>query len=92
MNKTEMIAEIALKTGLTKKDSEKALTAVFDAVAAELTKGEAVKLAGFGNFTVKERAERKARNPRTGEEITVPAAKVVQFRPAKALKDTVEGK
>lgn len=92
MNKTELIAEIAAKTGMTKKDSEKAVNAALDAVAEELKKGEAVKLAGFGNFTVKERAERQARNPRTGEEITVPAAKVVQFRPAKALKDTVEGK
>ena len=92
MNKTEIITEAALKAGITKKDTEKVLNAAMELIAAELTKGEAVKLAGFGNFTVKERAERQARNPRTGEEITVPAAKVVQFRPAKALKDIVEGK
>ncbi|MBQ6540606.1 MAG: HU family DNA-binding protein [Oscillospiraceae bacterium] len=91
MNKIELIAEIAAKTGLTKKDTEKAVSAAVDAISAELRNGGSVKVAGFGNFTVKEKAERKARNPRTGEEVIVPASKAVQFRPAKALKDTVEG-
>lgn len=89
MNKTELITETALKTGLTKKDTEKALNAAFELITAELAKGETVKLAGFGNLVVKERQERQSRNPRTGETITVAASKTVQFRPAKALKESL---
>ena len=89
MNKTELITETAVKTGLTKKDTEKALNAAIELITAELQKGETVKLAGFGNFVVKERAERQSRNPRTGEPVTVPASKAVQFRPAKALKESL---
>ena len=89
MNKTELIAETALKTGLTKKDTEKVLNAAFELITAELAKGETVKLAGFGNLIVKERPERQSRNPRTGETITVAASKTVQFRPAKALKESL---
>jgi DNA-binding protein HU-beta len=89
MNKTELITETALKTGLTKKDTEKALNAAFELMTAELAKGETVKLAGFGNLAVKERPERQSRNPRTGETITVAASKTVQFRPAKALKESL---
>ena len=89
MNKTELITETALKTGLTKKDTEKALNAAFELMTAELAKGETVKLAGFGNLVVKERPERQSRNPRTGETITVAASKTVQFRPAKALKESL---
>ena len=89
MNKTELITETALKTGLTKKDTEKALNAAFELITAELAKGETVKLAGFGNLVVKERPERQSRNPRTGETITVAASKTVQFRPAKALKESL---
>ena len=89
MNKTELITETALKTGLTKKDTEKALNAAFELMTAELAKGETIKLAGFGNLVVKERPERQSRNPRTGETITVAASKTVQFRPAKALKESL---
>ena len=89
MNKTELITETALKTGLTKKDTEKVLNAAFELMTAELAKGETVKLAGFGNLVVKERPERQSRNPRTGETITVAASKTVQFRPAKALKESL---
>jgi DNA-binding protein HU-beta len=89
MNKTELITEAALKSGVTKKDTEKTLNAAIDLVIAELAKGETVKMAGFGNFVVKERPEREMRNPRTGEPVTVAASKTVQFRPAKALKDSL---
>lgn len=89
MNKTELITETALKAGLTKKDTDKALNAALELIIAELAKGETVKLAGFGNLVVKERPERQSRNPRTGETITVAASKTVQFRPAKALKESL---
>ncbi len=89
MNKTELITETALKAGLTKKDTDKALNAAIELIIAELAKGETVKLAGFGNLIVKERPERQSRNPRTGETITVAASKTVQFRPAKALKESL---
>jgi len=89
MNKTELITETALKAGLTKKDTDKALNAAIELITAELAKGETVKLAGFGNLVVKERPERQSRNPRTGETITVAASKTVQFRPAKALKESL---
>ncbi len=91
MNKTELITETALKTGMTRKDTERVLNMAFGLMTQELTKGEDVKIAGFGNFSVKERAERVGRNPRTGEELTIPATKNVQFKAGKALKDAVEG-
>lgn len=91
MNKSELITEAALKTGMTRKDTELVLNAVFDLMTQEIAKGNGVKISGFGIFSVKERAERVGRNPRTGEEIIVPPAKAVQFRPGKSLKEAVEG-
>ena len=73
MNKTELVAAIAEKTELTKKDSEKALKAFIDVVTEELKKGEKVQLVGFGTFEVSERAARVGRNPQTKQEITIPA-------------------
>ncbi len=89
MNKTELVAAIAKKTELSKKDAEKALKAFTDVVAEELKKGEKIQLVGFGSFEVSERAERKGRNPQTSEEIVIPACKVPKFKPGKALKDAV---
>ena len=89
MNKTELIAAIAEKTELSKKDAEKALKAFTDAVAEELKKGGKIQLVGFGTFEVSERAARTGRNPQTKEEITIPASKAPKFKAGKALKDIV---
>ena len=89
MNKTELIAAVAEKTGMSKKDSEKAVNAAFDSITAALVAGEKVQLVGFGAFEVKERGERICRNPRTKEEVVVPATRVASFKVGKALKDAV---
>ena len=89
MNKTELIAAAAEQTGMSKKDTEAVITAAIDAIVASLKDGEKVQLVGFGIFDVKERAARMGRNPRTKEEIKIPASKVPVFKPGKALKDSV---
>ena len=89
MNKTELIAAIAEKTELSKKDAEKALKAFTDVVAEELAKGEKIQLVGFGTFEVAERPAREGRNPRTGEPMPIAASKAPKFKAGKALKDTV---
>ena len=89
MNKTELIAAAAEQTGMSKKDTEAVVTAAIDAIVASLKDGEKVQLVGFGAFEVKERAERIGRNPRTKEEIKIPASKVPVFKPGKALKDAI---
>ena len=89
MNKAELITAIAEKSGLTKKDAEKALNAFVESEEGALTSGEKVQLVGFGTFEVKERAERKGRNPRTLEEIAIPASKVPAFKAGKELKESV---
>lgn len=90
MNKSELIDAIAKKSALSKVQAGRALDATIDAVEGELKKGKTVTLVGFGSFTVAERAARKGRNPRTGAEIKIKAAKVPKFRPGKALKDAVK--
>ena len=92
MNKTELVANIAEKSGLTKKDAEKALGAFFESVQQALIEGDRVQLIGFGTFEVKERAARKGRNPQTGKEIQIPAAKLPVFKASAALKELVNGK
>ena len=89
MNKTELIAAVAEKADLSKKDAEAAITATVDAIAEALTQGEKVQLVGFGSFEVKTRAARVGRNPRTGEEIPTSEAKLPVFKAGKALKDAV---
>ena len=89
MNKTELVANVAEKAGLTKKDAEKAVNAFCSAVESALVEGDKVQLIGFGTFEVKERAARKGRNPRNGEEIDIPASKNPVFKAGKALKDAV---
>ena len=89
MNKTELIAAVAEKAELSKKDAEAAITATVDAITEALTQGEKVQLVGFGSFEVKTRAARVGRNPRTGEEIPISEAKLPVFKAGKALKDAV---
>ena len=89
MNKTELIAAVAEKADLSKKDAEAAITAAVDAITEALTQGEKVHLVGFGSFEVKTRAARVGRNPRTGEEIPISEAKLPVFKAGKALKDAV---
>ncbi len=89
MNKTEMIAAIAAKTGKTKKEAEEALCAVVDVITETLVAGDKVQLVGFGSFEVKDRPERSAHNPQTGAQITIAASKAPVFKAGKALKDAV---
>ena len=89
MNKTELVAAIAEKTGLTKKDAEGAVKAFTDTVAAQLKAGDKIQLVGFGTFEVAERAARTGKNPQTKEEIQIPASKAPKFKAGRALKDTV---
>ena len=88
MNKTELVAAMADKTELSKKDAEAALKAFTDVVAEE-KKGEKIQLVGFGTFEVSERAERTGRNPQTGKEMVIPASKAPKFKAGKALKDMI---
>ena len=89
MNKTELIAAIAEKAELSKKDSEKALKAFVDVVTEELKKEHKVQLVGFGTFEVSERSARTGRNPQTGEEMEIAACKAPKFKAGKALKDAI---
>ncbi len=89
MNKTELVAAMAEKTELSKKDAEKALKAFTDVVAEELTKGEKIQLVGFGTFEVADRPAREGRNPKTGETMKIAASKAPKFKAGKALKDVV---
>jgi len=90
MNKNELVARIAEKTELTKKDAEKAIAAFVDAVKETVAKGESVQLIGFGTFEARKRNAREARNPRTGEKIKIKATKVPAFKAGKAFKDAVK--
>lgn len=89
MNKTELIAAVAEKADLSKKDAEAAITAMVDAITEALAQEEKVQLVGFGSFEVKTRAARVGRNPKTGEEIPISEARLPVFKAGKALKDAV---
>ncbi|HPX92992.1 MAG TPA: HU family DNA-binding protein [Bacillota bacterium] len=89
MNKTDLINAVAAKTELSKKDSDKAVSAVFDVITEQLAAGEKVVLVGFGTFEVRHRAARKGRNPSTKEEILIPATKAPAFKAGKGLKTIV---
>ncbi|MGN1317325.1 MAG: HU family DNA-binding protein [Acutalibacteraceae bacterium] len=89
MNKTDLVKAVA-DAGLTKKDAEKAVAAVFGAIEGALAKGDKVQLIGFGTFEVRERAAKEGRNPKTGEKITIAASKVPAFKAGAALKDAVK--
>ena len=90
MNKTELIAAVAARSGLAKKDAEKAVSAALDTITAQLVQGEKVQLAGFGCFEVKTREARVGRNPRTNEAIEIPASKTPTFKPSKNLKEAID--
>jgi len=90
MTKAELVAKIAEATGISKKQADRCLKAFIEAIEDALMKGERIALPGFGIFQVKERSERKGRNPRTGEVITIPARKVVVFKPAKQLREKIK--
>ena len=92
MNKSDLIAAMAAKTGSTKKDAEATLNAFVYVVTEALVKGDKVQLVGFGSFEVRKRAARKGRNPQTKEEIKIPASKAPVFKAGKALKDLVNKK
>ena len=89
MNKTELIAAVAEKAEISKKDSEKALKASIDVVTDELKNGEKIQLVGFGTFEVSERAAREGRNPQTGKTMKIEACKAPKFKAGKALKDAI---
>lgn len=89
MNKNELIAAVAEKADLSKKDAEAAITAAVEAITGALIEGEKVQLVGFGSFEVKTRAARVGRNPKTGEEIPISEARLPVFKAGKALKDAV---
>jgi Bacterial nucleoid DNA-binding protein len=89
MNKAELISATAEKSGLSKKDSEKAINALIDTITESMKKGDKVQLVGFGVFEVKDRPARTGRNPRTKEPIEIPASRTPQFKAGKALKDTI---
>lgn len=89
MNKTELVAAIAEKAQITRKDADAALKAFTDVVSDDLKKGEKIQLVGFGTFEVSERPAREGRNPRTGETMTIAASKQPKFKPGKALKDAI---
>ena len=89
MNKTELVAAIAEKAELSKKDSEKALKAFVDVVTAQLKKEQKVQLVGFGTFEISKRAAREGRNPQTGKTMKIDACKAPKFKAGKALKDAV---
>ena len=89
MNKAELVAAVAERTELSKKDAEKALKAFVDVVAEELKKGEKIQLVGFGTFEVSERAAREGRNPASGQPMQIAASKAPKFKAGKALKDAI---
>lgn len=89
MNKAELIANVAGSADISKKDAEKAINAFIENITSALKKGDKVQLVGFGTFEVRQRAERKGRNPQTNKEIVIPASKVPAFKVGKALKDAI---
>ncbi len=89
MNKSELVAAVAAKAGITKKDAESAVNAVIDSITEALTENDKVQLVGFGTFEVRSRDAREGRDPRTGDVIDIPASKSPAFKAGKALKDAV---
>ncbi len=90
MNKAELINAAAERSGLSKKDTEAVVAAVISTITESLAQGDKIQLVGFGAFEVKERAARLGRNPRSGEEVKIPASKIPVFKAGKALKDAVD--
>ncbi len=91
MNKAQLISAVSTRCGLSRKDSDLAVNAVFDVITEELAKGERVQLVGFGSFEVRDRPERAGRNPLSGEPLIIKASKAVTFKPGKTVKGAVQG-
>jgi DNA-binding protein HU-beta len=89
MTKVDLVAQVAANTDMTKKDADKAVNAVFEAMSKALAGGEKISISGFGTFEVRERAERQGTNPRTGERMTIEATRSVAFKQGKALKESL---
>ncbi|HAU32579.1 MAG: Histone family protein DNA-binding protein [Desulfotomaculum sp. 46_296] len=89
MNKAELIAQVAEKSDLTKKDAERAVSALIETVEEALVRGDRVQLVGFGTFEIRERAARKGRNPQTGQEIDIAATRVPVFKAGKSLREVI---
>ncbi len=92
MKKAEFVSLVAERTGMSKKDTEKTMDTIFEALGDVMAKGDKIQVSGFGTFETKERAARVGHNPRTGEEIPIASAVVPTFKPGKALKDKVDAK
>ncbi len=89
MHKAELVAKVAESAGITKAQAQESLNAITDTITDALSTGDTVSLIGFGTFSIRQRSERKGKNPQTGAEITIPASKSVGFKPGKSLKDSV---
>ena len=89
MKKSELAARVAARLSIPKSTADASLTALFEVIGESLARGESVSIPGFGTFSVKERAARQGRNPRTGEAIAIPASKAASFKPGKGLRDAV---
>lgn len=92
MTKSDMVEKIYDKIGFSKKESAELVELVFDIIKSTLESGEKIKIAGFGNFIVKEKADRRGRNPQTGEEIVISARKILTFKPSQVLKSAINTK
>jgi len=89
MNQTELVETVATASGIKKTDASKVVQSVFEGISTALSRGEEVRLAGFGIFETVDRAAREGRNPRTGEVVAIPASKAPKFKPAKQLRDAL---
>lgn len=91
MTKADLVENVYLRTGFSKKESAEIVETVFDLMKTTLEDGEKIKIAGFGNFLVKEKASRRGRNPQTGDEITISARRILTFKPSQVLKAAING-
>lgn len=91
MTKADLIESVYLKTGFSKKESAEIVEMVFDLIKTTLEAGEKIKIAGFGNFVVKDKATRRGRNPQTGDEIAISSRKILSFKPSQVLKQSING-
>ena len=91
MTKADLIEQLCLKTGFSKKESNDLFDKVFDLIKSTLQEGESIRIAGFGNLVVKHKAARRGRNPQTGDEIEIPSRKILTFKPSQVLKGVING-
>ncbi len=91
MTKADLVEKVYLKTGFSKKESAEIVEMVFDLMKDTLERGEKIKLAGFGNFVVKQKATRRGRNPQTGDEIEISSRRILTFKPSQVLKSAING-